>query len=108
MYDKSEINDFLFSVSFLVFVFVPLFAGPALLVVDVYMWLDSGKWAPVETIWLLKTFPEFASWIENPRSWFGAHEIIKPFLALPLGICLLPIGFWFWAWLVTRFDSERH
>ncbi len=65
---------------------VCIFAGPALLAIGVFMWLESGRWAPVETTWLFEVFPAFAGWIENPRSWFGAHKVIKLLLALPLGI----------------------
>ena len=88
---------FLAGVVILIGVLIVL-AGLGVLCLQVFGYLKTGDWKPVSTLSVVS--PLF-SWLQNPQSWFGLHDIVRNMLGLmPLSLALVLLG-----WLVAGFGS---
>lgn len=73
-------------------------AGLGVLCLQVFGYLKTGDWRSVST---LSVASPLFSWLQNPRSWFGLHDIVSNMLGiLPLSLALVLLG-----WLVAGFGS---
>ena len=71
----------------IIFELLLLLASFALFAYNAYLWLKSGVWFPVESIFVLND-PEVMEWYKNPTSWLGLHQVAKIVSYLPWGSVL--------------------
>jgi hypothetical protein len=73
-------------------------AGLGVLGLQTFGYLKVGEWRSVS---LLGVASPYISWLNNPQSWFGLHEIVRDALAImPLSLALVLVG-----WLIAGFGS---
>ena len=56
--------------------FVSIIIGLLCLMGSTFTWLKDGVWNPVESVWVLKTYPGLQDWLTTPDSWFGLHKVV--------------------------------
>ena len=80
-----------FGCSFLVF-----FSGLGVLGYQSALWLQEGKWTELPLLTIFNYLFEGAaiqSWINNPQSWFGLHQVVDWCLQnIPLSLTLILHG----------------
>ena len=65
-------------------------AGLGVLCLQVFGYLKTGDWKSVST---LSVASPLFSWLQNPQSWFGLHDIVRNMLGiLPLSLALVLLG----------------
>lgn len=67
-----------------------LISALGMFIYNVYLWLKTGVWFPVESVFLLND-PETMEWYKNPTTWLGLHKVAKIALHLPWGSFILLI-----------------
>lgn len=73
-------------------------AGFGVLCLQIFGYMKTGDWKSVSTLSVASL--QF-SWLKNPQSWFGLHDIVSNLLGiLPLSLALVMLG-----WLVAGFGS---
>lgn len=73
-------------------------AGLVVLGLQIFGYLKTGNWQPVSTLGVMSPY---WPWLDQPRTWFGLHKIIRDMLALmPFSIALVALG-----WLIAGFGS---
>ena len=87
-YDNSDpINDFMRQ--------IVLVIGICIFGYQVFVYLYHGYWKSISIIDCLSfafkssSLTSFASWLENPNSWVGVHNILS---WLPTSLCIIIIG----------------
>lgn len=65
-------------------------AGLGVLGLQLFDYLKTGRWNSVST---LSVVIPHVSWLSDPQSWFGLHDILRSFLGLlPFSVCLVLVG----------------
>ena len=84
-----NVKRFLAGVLILLGVLIVL-AGIGVFCLQVFAYLKTGDWKPVSTLSVASL--QF-SWLKNPQSWFGLHDIVSDMLGiLPLSLALVLLG----------------
>ncbi len=78
---------------------------------QVITWLQTAVWTEFRlSDLLLLIAPRYFSetWLFNPRSWFGAHQIAKSMLGVPVALYLLGYSLWWlMVWAFREPDSLK-
>jgi hypothetical protein len=78
---------------------LPFLAGLVLIALQIFGWLRSGEWLPVNVLVGLSIFWN-SPWIASPQDWIGLHSILS---RLPLSGTLIALGcYFYWAAFIAK------